>query len=93
MLDGSVACAWVVGAGFGLIAAGPRDGACGVDQADVAEGLREVAQEVAAGDVELLREEPEVVGCAQKPIEAPLGPVDVAGGREELDGPESGDDK
>ena len=42
------------------------------------EGLREVAERGARGRVDLLGEEPDVVGVGEQALEAPLGRLDVA---------------
>jgi hypothetical protein len=45
----------------------------------VAERLREVAEQLAVLGVDLLGEEPEVVGVARQPAEELLGPLELAG--------------
>src|SRR6476661_10701732 len=44
----------------------------GVDDADVAEGLREVAQEGASRGVDFLREEAQVIGARQQAVQQRL---------------------
>ena len=53
---------------------GPGDGPRGVDQADVAERLREVAEQVTGVRVDLLGEQPHVVDVADGPLEHRRGP-------------------
>src|SRR5436190_24302269 len=61
------------------------------DEADVAERLREVAEQLAARRVDLLRDQAEVVRVADEPVEQLLGPLDLARLRERRDEPEGAD--
>ena len=62
-----------------------------VDQRDVGEGLREVAEELAGRRVDLLGVEPDVIGVAQHPAEDPLGPLALADHGQRLGQPEGAD--
>ena len=59
----------------------------------MAEGLGEVAEQLAAGRVDLLGQQPQVVGVAEEPLEQGGGPVGLAGEGEVVDQPEAGDHK
>jgi hypothetical protein len=59
----------------------------------VTEGLGEVAEQVAAGRVDLLGQQPQVVGVAEQPLEQHGGPVGLAGEGEVVDQPEAADPK
>ena len=65
------------------------DGA--VDQRDVGEPLREVAEELAGGGIDLFGVEPDVIGVAQHPAEHPLGALPLADHRQRLGQPEGAD--
>src|SRR5262245_12069710 len=56
----------------------------GGDQADVAERLREVAHQLAGGDLDLLGEQAKVVGVAGEAVEELLGAFDLARLRQAL---------
>src|SRR2546430_17321666 len=60
-----------------------------VDQGGVRQPLREVAELLARGRIDLLGEQPERVGAAQQIVEQPLSLVEVAGHRERLRQPEA----
>src|SRR5688572_4777782 len=55
------------------------------------EGLREIAEGGARGDVDLLAIEPEIVGMGEHVLEAPLGSVELAALGEIVDRPETAD--
>jgi hypothetical protein len=74
--------------GFGAL---ELDG--GVDEAHVAEGLREGAQLLAAVGVDLLGEEADVVGPAKQLLEEIASTLDLAGEDEIVDEPERADDE
>ena len=63
----------------------------GVDESDVAEGLRHIAQHPARDGVVLLAEQPDVVAQTQQPVEQRLCVVMVADQRQTLDQPERAD--
>src|SRR3954453_11353603 len=73
--------------------AGLRDRPRGVDQADVAEGLGEVAEQLSRRRVDLLGEQAEVVAVAGRGLEDLAGPVGPAGERERLGEPESAEEE
>ena len=60
----------------------------GVDQADVAERLRSVAELLAGVRVDLLAEQPEVVGGSERPAQGVVGGVDLPGEGLRLSEPE-----
>src|SRR3954454_5142804 len=74
---------WQESSASGGIEVGRRD-----DQADVAEGLREVAEQLAVGRLDLLGQEAEVVRVAGELVEERLCAVDLAGLRQARDEPE-----
>src|SRR5499427_4781558 len=65
----------------------------GSDEADVAQGLGEVAQLRSADGIDLLGEEADVVGTAADPLEQRAGGIDVAPLRQVVDQPEAANDK
>jgi hypothetical protein len=65
----------------------------GRDQADVAVGLREVAELLAVGRVDLLAEQAEVVRVAGELLEQRLRALDLAGLRQAGHEPERADDE
>src|SRR6266542_6224764 len=65
-----------------------RDGPRRVDEPDVAEGLREVPQQLTGLFVDLLGQEPDVVGKRDGAFEHGPGPVDLAGPGQRLGEPE-----
>src|SRR6516164_7554476 len=67
---------------------GLADGPGGVDQADMAEGLREVADHLTAGHVDLLGQQADVVDRRHGPLEGRRGLVHLAGQRLRLGQPE-----
>jgi len=70
------------------------DGGAGVDQSEVAQRLREVAEERTRRRVDLLGEQPDVVLVGQELLEERGSLVDVAAARERLDEPErTGDER
>jgi hypothetical protein len=64
------------------------DGPGGVDQADVAERLREVADHLVAFGVDLLGQQADVVDRRRRPLEGRLGLVQLADERLGLRQPE-----
>src|SRR5215217_8345287 len=62
----------------------------GADELDMAEGLGEVAEQLATGRVDLLGQLPQVVGLAQQPLEQCDGPVGLASEGEVVDQPQAG---
>ena len=56
----------------------------------MAEGLGEVAEQLATGRVDLLGQLPQVVGLAQRPLEQCGGPVGLASEGEVVDQPQAG---
>jgi hypothetical protein len=62
----------------------------GADKPDMAEGLGEVAEQLATGRVDLLGQLPQVVGLAQQPLEQCGGPVGLASEGEVVDQPQAG---
>src|SRR6516164_3047062 len=67
---------------------GLGDGPGSVDQADVAERLREVADHLTAGRVDLLGQQADVVDRRHRPLEGRRGPVQLSGERLRLRQPE-----
>jgi hypothetical protein len=62
----------------------------GADQPDMAEGLEEAAEQLAACRVDLLWQQPRVVGVAEEPPKQCGGPVGLAVEGEVVDPPEVG---
>src|SRR5262249_53444633 len=65
----------------------------GSDEADVAQGLGEVAQLRSADGIDLLGEEAHIVGTAGDPLEQRAGGIDIAPLGEVVDQPEATNDK
>src|SRR5687768_9062726 len=63
----------------------------GVDQADMGEALREIAQRRAAVGIDLLAEQAEIAGVAEQVFEEPFGLIEIAAAREVVDRPEAAD--
>ena len=61
-----------------------RNGPGRIDEADVTEGLREVAQQLVTGRINLLGEQADIVGVGNRLFEGLPGPLDLQN---------SGDDK
>src|SRR4051794_26542704 len=69
------------------------DGPGGVDEADVAEGLGEVSEELSAAGVDLLGEQAHVVAVADGGRERAAGGADLAGQRLGLRQPEGAEEE
>src|SRR5580698_8220316 len=66
---------------------------CGVDQGDMREGLGEIADQTLELDIELFREQAEVVAQLEKAFEESLRIFDAADGLERADHPEAAGQK
>src|SRR5438874_7485247 len=67
---------------------GLGDSPGGIDQSDMAERLREVAEQFAGGGVDLLGEQADIVDERRRLREDALGPLDLPGHRKRLSQPE-----
>src|SRR5712692_5380279 len=65
-----------------------RDGPGRIHEADVTEGLREVAQQFASRRVYLLGEQPDVIHIGHRPLEGRPRPLDLASQRQRTGKPE-----
>src|SRR5262249_35647949 len=80
-------------AGLERLVPGNRQARRAVDEADHAVGLREVAPQLAGGDVEVLGEEPEPVAALERRLEKRARLVAPAERGERIDVPEGADDE
>src|ERR1700694_1880009 len=82
-----------LGNGCACLLAGLVDLPRRVDQPDVAEGLGEIAQQLAAGGVDFFSQQTEIVGEADQPVEERLGAINLPGLSQAGDEPERTDDE